>query len=319
MTDTRICVVGCGAIGGLFASHLARLEAVEVWTFHRTAERAAAINAHGLRVSALADVVGRVHATADPDEIPACDFGVVCTKSADTGAAIRATAHAFADAAGVCSMQNGVGNEEILADFVPRVMRGTTFAAGSLVGPAEVAWRIAGDTWIGPFERAPAPMAEVVRLAELISAAGLRTLPLADARGAQWAKLIFNAAANAIGALTRLYQVELYALPATRRLASGIMDEGKAVAAVLGIELASDPEALMEIAGRTARPHRASMLEDVLARRPTEVDVLNGAIVASGLASGVPTPLNHAIVGLIKGLERSWAEPGRGGSSASRK
>ena len=147
----RICVVGCGAVGSLFAANLANLEDVEVWAYDLSQEHVDAINANGLRLSGAGEVVGRPRATSDASELPPCDFGIVATKALHTDGAIAATAHAFADGA-VCTVQNGVGNEEVLARHVARVIRGTTFPAGRIVEPGHVQWDVKGDTTIGPFE-----------------------------------------------------------------------------------------------------------------------------------------------------------------------
>jgi 2-dehydropantoate 2-reductase len=277
----RVCIVGCGAVGSLFAANLAQLEDVEVWAYDLALDHVEAINAGGLRLSGAGEVVGRVRATSDAAQLPPCDFGVVATKAMHTGAAIAATADAFAEGA-VCSVQNGLGNEEALAHHVARVIRGTTFPAGRLVEPGHVQWDVKGDTTIGPFEPSPAPMSEVERLAEACTRAGLPTAAVADARGPQWRKVIFNAATNPVGALTGLTHGRVCEDPELRRLVSGLVDEGKAVAAAQGIVL------------------------DVEARRETEIDYLNGGIVRFGREHGVPTPLNEAILALVKGLERSW-------------
>lgn len=131
---------------------------------------------------------------------------------------------------------------------------------------------------------------------------------VADARGPQWRKVIFNASTNPIGALTRLTHGRVCEDPELRRLVSGLVDEGKAVATAQGIELDADPEELIDHAAKpeVAYDHKASMLQDVEARRPTEVDYLNGGIVHFGEDHGVPTPLNRAIWALVKGLEASW-------------
>ena len=303
----RVCVVGCGAVGSLFAAHLGRLDDAETWAYDLARDHVEAINAHGLRLSGRAELVGRVRATADPSALPPCDFGILATKSMHTRAAIDATAHAFESGA-VCSVQNGVGNEEIVAAHVERVIRGTTFPAGHIVEPGHVEMDTTGDTWIGPFEPSPAPMEEVGRLADALTRAGMPTLALEDARGAQWTKLIFNAATNPVGALTELSHGRVCDLAPTRRLVSGLVAEGRAVAARLGVELDSDPDELVDHAREVAYDHKASMLQDVQAHRPTEVDFLNGGIARFGREAGVPTPLNEAIVALIKGLERSFAE-----------
>jgi 2-dehydropantoate 2-reductase len=304
----RVCIVGSGAVGSLFAAHIAQADGVEVWAYDVSEPHVRAINENGLRLTGEADLLGRLRATTDPGEIPDCEFGIVATKSMYTRDAIAQSAHAFRDGA-VASVQNGVGNEEVIAEHVERVIRGTTFPAGHLVEPGVVNMDTRGDTWLGPFEPKPAPMDEVTRLAGAITAGGMNTKALGDARGAQWTKLIFNAATNPIGALTRLTHGRVCELPETRRLVTRLVDEGKAVADALGITLDSDPDELVDHAARVAYEHRASMLQDVLAERATEIDALNGGIVRFGREQGVPTPLNEAIVALIKGLEYSWRQP----------
>ena len=303
----RVCIVGCGAVGSLFAAHLGSLEDVEVFAYDLSSEHVVAINRSGLRLTGKADLLARVTATDDPSTIPACDFGIVATKSYATRSAMEATARCFGPNASVCSVQNGVGNEEILADYVGRVMRGTTFPAGHVVSPGVVEMDTTGDTWIGPFEGHAAPMDEVRRLADALNRAGMPTIALEDARGAQWTKLIFNAATNPVGALTGLSHGRLCEVKEVRSLVSGLVAEGVAVAEALGITLDSDPEDLIDHAALVAYEHRASMLQDVLARRPTEIDALNAGVAVFGVQTGVPTPLNNAIVALIKGVERSFA------------
>jgi 2-dehydropantoate 2-reductase len=303
----RVCVVGCGAVGSLFAANLARLEDVEVWAYDLFEEHVEAINRTGLRLTGAGDVLGRLTATSDPAAIPGCDFGIVATKAMHTAAAVEATAAAFAGGC-VATVQNGLGNEEAIAKYAERVIRGTTFPAGKLVEPGHVQWDVKGDTTLGPFEPQPAPLAEVERLAEACTRAGMPTEAVRDARGPQWRKVIFNAATNPVGALTHLTHGRVCEDPELRRLVTGLVDEGKAVAAAQGIELDADPEELIDHAAKpeVAYDHKASMLQDVEMRRPTEIDYLNGGIVRFGQEHGVPTPLNRAIWSLVKGLEQSW-------------
>jgi 2-dehydropantoate 2-reductase len=301
----RVCVVGCGAVGSLFAAHLGQLDELDVWAHDLDEAHVEAINRDGLRISGESELVARVRATSEAGEVPACDFGIVATKSMHTGAAIEATAGAFADGA-VASVQNGVGNEEVIAESCPRVIRGTTFPAGHLVEPGHVSQDTGGKTWLGPFESRPASMEEVTRLAELLTRSGMETLALEDARGAQWTKLIFNAATNPIGALTHLPHGVACDQPRVRELITGLVDEGRAVAAELGIELDSDPDDLVDHAREVAYHHKASMLQDALAERRTEVSTLNGGIVRFGREQDVPTPLNEAVWALMEALEHSW-------------
>ena len=301
----RIAVVGCGAVGSIFAANLAQLDDVEVWAYDLWVEHVEAINEHGLRLSGAGDLVGRVRATTAAENLPACDFGIVATKSMHTSAALGATAPAFRDGA-VCSVQNGAGNEELIAEHVAEVIRGTTFPAGHVVEPGHVGWDTKGDTHIGPFEPSPAPMEKVEALADACTRAGLPTQALEDARGAQWRKLIFNAASNAIAALTGLTHGQI-AEPPTRELAWRVMAEGRAVSDAQGITLDTSPEELFDYAARkeVAYDHKPSMLQDVEAGRETEIDFLNGAVVSFGERHGVDAPLNRALTALVKGLERS--------------
>jgi 2-dehydropantoate 2-reductase len=300
-------VVGCGAVGSLFAANLARLDDVDVWAYDLDREHVAAINRDGLRLSGAGEALGRLTATSDPTELPVCDFGIVATKAMHTAAAIEATAAAFAHGC-VATVQNGLGNEEAIAEHAERVIRGTTFPAGKLLEPGHVQWDVKGDTTFGPFESRPAPFDEVVRLADACTRAGMPTTAVQDARGSQWRKVIFNAATNPVGALTRLTHGRVCEDPELRRFVSGLVDEGKAVAAAQEIELDADPEDLIDHAAKpeVAYDHKASMLQDVEARRPTEIDYLNGGIVRFGDEHGVSTPLNRAIWSLVKGLEQSW-------------
>ena len=223
----------------------------------------------------------------------------------DTGAAIAAAAHAFA-AGCVATVQNGLGNEETLAAHVPRVIRGTTFPAGKIVEPGHVQWDVRGDTTLGPY--GGTPLEHVARLADACTRAGMPTQAVEDARGPQWRKVIFNASTNPIGALTGLTHGRVCERPGLRALVTGLVDEGKAVAAAQGIVLDADPEELIDHAAKpeVAYDHKASMLQDVLAQRLTEIDWLNGGIVRFGEEHGVETPMNRAIWTLVKGLERSW-------------
>ncbi|MGA7382866.1 MAG: ketopantoate reductase family protein [Terriglobales bacterium] len=305
----KICIIGCGAVGSLFAAHLANAGEAEVWAYDVWKEHTDAIRANGLRLSGAADFTTRLNATSDPKSLPRCDYGIVATKAIHTRSAIAQVAHIFDENSAVCSVQNGVGNEEIIAVHVKLVIRGTTFPAGHPIAPGHIGYDIKGDTWIGPFEPTNTPMTKVEELAGLITRAGMNTIALGDARGAQWTKLIFNASTNPVGALTLLHHGAATRFAPTGQLFNDLIAEGEAVAKKLGIELHGDPRALVQKGANAPGKHRASMLQDILAKRQTEVDFMNGAIVQWGEKIGVPTPLNRTMWALIKGLEQSWKDP----------
>jgi len=296
-------------VGSLFAAHLARKGEAEIWAYDVWRDHVEAIRKNGLHISGAADFTAKMNATSDPRELPHCDYGIVATKAIHTRGAIAQVAHAFDHNSAVCSVQNGVGNEEIIAEHVKYVIRGTTFPAGHPIEPGHIGFDIKGDTWVGPFEPTSTPMSKVEELAGLITRSGMNTIPLQDARGAQWTKLIFNAATNPVGALTLLHHGAATRFDSTGQLFGDLIAEGEAVTRALGIELHGDPRALVQKGANAPGKHRASMLQDVLAKRQTEVDFMNGAIVKSGEQAGVPTPLNRAVWELVKGLEHSWSDP----------
>ena len=170
----RICVVGCGAVGSLFAANLATLADVEVWAFDLNTAHIAAIKKNGLQLVGAGAVTSFPQATADPGELPLCDYGIVATKAMHAAPAIAATAHAFAGGA-VATVMNGVGNEETLAVRVENVIRGTTFPAGKLLEPGVVQWDVKGETTFGPYEPRPIGLERIEPLAEACSRAGMPT------------------------------------------------------------------------------------------------------------------------------------------------
>lgn len=301
--------MGCGALGGVIAAHLTRLDDAEVYAYDVSREHMLAIRERGLRISGAAEFTTKLHATSEASEIPVCDFGIFATKSMHTSAAIEQTAHIFGDASAVCSVQNGLGNEEIIAGRVRSVIRGATTMAVHMIGPGHVGFEFYSDLWIGPFEPSGTPFERVLELATVLRRSGLRVVPLRDARGAQWTKLIFNSAVNPVGALTRLHHGAAHRFPPASALYEALLQEGESVAEALGIALHGDPREMIAEGARAPEKRNASMLQDILAHRQTEVDFINGAIADCGERLGVPVPLNRALWQLVKGLEHSWSNP----------
>jgi len=303
----KILIVGAGAIGSLYAAHLARV--AEIWVFARRPEHAHSINERGIRVSGRNEFHARLKATSDPGELPQFDFGIVATKASQTQKAFAPVAHLFSSGA-VLSAQNGLGSEEVMAALMPSgyVIRGTTFMSGTRFADDHVHYELNTATWMGPFEPTNTPFELVQELADLINASGLKAEALRDARPAQWSKLIFNASVNAVSALTELPHSPHFAaengFSDLGHLLHSLIDEGKAVAAALNIELHEDPWTMNCIGARTNHP--PSMLYDVRQHLPTEVDFLGGAIAREALQAGVPAPLHTALYRLIKGKEASW-------------
>jgi 2-dehydropantoate 2-reductase len=303
----RICIVGCGAIGSLYAAHLARV--AEVWAFVRREDHARALNREGLTVSGTHQFHVQLKATTRPDELPDCELGIVATKATQVEDSMACVCSRF-DHGAVVSAQNGLGSEEIIAEHTRgQVIRGTTFMSGTKHSDTHVQYELDTATWLGPFEPRHTPYALVKDAAELINASGLKAEALQDARPAQWSKLIFNASVNAVSALTGLPHSPHFAdesqLSSLGHLLHELIEEGKRVAAAAGVQLHEDPWKMNKIGAQTNHP--PSMLYDVRHQLPTEVDFLSGAIAHEAQRYGVPAPLHTAVYRLIKGKEASWA------------
>ncbi|MDH5334069.1 MAG: 2-dehydropantoate 2-reductase, partial [Thermoleophilia bacterium] len=188
------------------------------------------------------------------------------------------------------------------------IVSGVTFMSGTKHSDTHVEYVLDTETWLGPYEETP--FERVEEIADLIRRAGLQVEALPDLRPAQWSKLIFNATVNAVAALTGLpHDAHFAAEEETTdlgRLVHDLVDEGKAVAAAAGIELHDDPWEMNVHATQRGSAHYPSMLEDVEARRPTEIDLITGALVREAERHGVAAPLHTALYRLVKAKEESW-------------
>jgi 2-dehydropantoate 2-reductase len=314
----RVCIIGCGSIGSLYAAHLAKV--TEVWAFVRRPEHAEALNREGLSVSGTHEFHAKLRASHDPAGLPEFDLGIVSSKATQTAEAVRPVAHLFKKGA-ILSAQNGLGGEEIIAELAKTlVIRGTTFMSGTRHSDTHVQYELDTATWMGPFEPTKTPFAVVEEAAELISSSGLKAVALRDARPAQWSKLIFNASVNAVSALTELPHSFHFAaenkFPDLGHLLHALIDEGKQVAAGLGIQLSEDPWEMNKIGAQTDHP--PSMLYDIRHKLKTEVDFLGGAIAREAQRAGIPAPLHTALYRLIRGKEDSWTYEGKKHAAAKR-
>ena len=302
-TGLRVCIAGAGTIGSLFAAHLARVADVSVLT--RREEHARALNERGLRVSGRADFTARVTAATDPAELPDQDLLIVACKGGDLEPLAARLAGHFPHAV-VTTVQNGLGAEEIVAAHGDwPLLSAVTFMSGTRHDDTHVEYVLDTATWVGPY-RGTTP-ADAERTAELIRSSGLKAKSFDDLRPAQWSKLIFNATVNAVAALTGLPHDHHFAEDALGGLVHGLVDEGKAVAAAAGVALREDPWEMNVLATQRGHAHYPSMLEDVSARRPTEIELITGSLVREAKRRDVPVPLHAALYALVKGKEASYS------------
>jgi 2-dehydropantoate 2-reductase len=315
----RVCVVGAGTIGSLIAGHLASRAEVSVLT--RRPEHAEALRKEGLRIIGKSELSAEVTATADPAEIPDFDLAIVATKTTAVEASIAGLRGRCSESV-VMTVQNGLGSEETVSRYGDwKIVSGVTFISGVRHSDTVIEYELDTETWMAPFAGTATPPRLAEEAGDLFLASGLRAEVLPDLRPAQWSKVIFNSAVNGVAALTELPHVEQFArrdAPADLgHLVYDLIEEGKAVAAAVGVEL-HDPwqmNCLAVARGESdegAYAHRPSMLEDVLARRPTEVEAITAALVREAERVGVAAPFNTAVYRLIKAKEESWKLPARG-------
>jgi 2-dehydropantoate 2-reductase len=305
----KIAVLGGGgAMGGLFGGYLSRAgEEVTLVDVSRPAVEA--INRDGLVVEEKdgSTVNIRVKATTAPAEVGPVDLIVNFVKCYHTEAAIRSAEPMLGADTAILSLQNGWGNADRIAAIAgkSRVMVGLTYHAGTLIGPGRVRHPGVGMTHVGEIDGKSS-----ARLAAAVSAfraAGIETTPSPHIVEEVWKKLALNVCTLPTAALLRFAAHELNQHEGTRALMRGLLEEVVAVASKQGIVL-DEAERWQAITGllEKAIGARASMLQDAEANRQTEIDVINGAIVAAGEKYSVPTPFNSAMVWMVKSLQAKY-------------
>ena len=291
-------------IGSLFAGHLGRV--CDVSVLCRREEHAHALNQQGLRVSGRNDFVTPVRAATDPAQLPEPGLAIVATKTTEVDAA-AARLEGHWPGAAVMTVQNGLGAEDAFPGR--RVISAVTFMSGTRHSDTNVEYILDTETWLGPYGDTPHELVDDV--AATIVASGLKARTFDDLRPAQWSKLIFNATVNAVAALTGLPHDRHFAerdrLEDLGHLVYDLVEEGKQVATAAGIELHEDPWEMNVLATQRGSRHYPSMLEDVEAHRPTEIDQITGALVREAGRVGVSVPLHTALYRLVKAREASWS------------
>jgi 2-dehydropantoate 2-reductase len=314
----RVLIVGGGVIGSLYAAHIASV--AEVWVLTRRVEHARALEEEGLRISGKHEFTARLRAAADPEKLPDVDLAILATKATQLEEAAEALEGRVPRAA-IMTIQNGLGAEEIVrrhGDW--QIVSAVTFMSGVRRSDAHVEYELDTETWIGPYAGTATPFERVQEIERLLHESDLAAVAFPDLLPAQWSKLIFNATVNAVSALTDLGHVSLFAREEEPtdlgHLVHQLVDEGKRVADAAGVTLHEDPWEMNVLAVRRGETqasdyaHVPSMLEDVRAQRPTEVDFITGALVREAERLGVPVPLHTTMYRLVKGKEASF--PARG-------
>lgn len=304
----KIAVVGSGALGCLIAGFLKYKAKEDVWIYERRKDRARKLSEDGIKIEgASGHITAKITAVFDPRELGAVDLVILCVKSYSTEDACRDIKEIFGDSTSVLTLQNGIGNVQVLNDYFgpDRVIVGVTNHGATLLGIGHVRHAGKGDTVIGKADGRV--LGDIRSIAALLTRAGFETKVSKDINSAIWSKLIINVGINALTAITRLHNGGLVEHEETRQILALAVQEASKVVKRKRIKLAyDDPIQKVESVCKATAGNVSSMLQDILNRKRTEIDFINGAIIRQGKALGIPTPVNHVLTGLVKTIEVSY-------------
>ncbi|HBY59825.1 MAG TPA: hypothetical protein DEH78_08365 [Solibacterales bacterium] len=296
-------VVGAGSLGCVYGGNLARIGERVAFLDIRE-DHMARIRDQGLRVEGLTgDFLVRCEASTNAAALPAADVVLVCVNSYATPQAARAAATLLSPEGCCLTLQNGVGNVEILSAAVgrERVLAGLSFQSGDLAGPGHVRHTNNGPTYLGELTRERTP--RLLHIESLFARAGLNPVLVDDILATIWEKFVHNCGINAICALTGLRPGHIREVPELDEFQTGIIRETLALLAAKGVTI-GDRDHLAAIKGYCAHKfHRPSMMQHLDRGQRTEIDALNGYVARESKALGLPAPCNDALTRLIKGRE----------------
>ncbi len=304
----KIAIVGPGAMGSLFAAFLSKAKE-DIWLLDKDAKRAAAISEKGIKVEGVSgEWQCRAKATADAKEIGPSDLVIICVKAYDTKSAITRAKPLLQEETAVLTLQNGIGNIEILSEIAggDKVIGGITNLGATLLEPGRVRHAGKGETVIGRID-GKIPVA-IRSIREVFNKVGMETRISRDVKGLIWSKLLINAGINALTAITRLNNGRLIEYEGTRKILREAVTEAVRVAKRKRIKLIyDDPLAKVEAVCETTAANVSSMLQDVLKQKHTEIDFINGVIVRQAQELNIPCPVNALLVELVKTIEASYS------------
>ena len=308
----KIAVVGPGALGCLVAGFLKSKAGEDVWLLDNSPERAKKITENGIRIEGVSgNHTIKMSATADPKDIGPVDLVIICVKSYSTEDASKEIKDMVAENTSVLTLQNGIGNVQILNDYFgeDKVIAGVTNHGSTLLSTGHVRHAGKGDTIIG---KADGKLSrELKDVVTVLTKAGFPAKISKDIDSVIWSKLVINAGINALTAITRLNNGKIVVYEEARDLLRSAVQEAARVVKRKRIKLSyDDPIQKVESVAKATAGNASSMLQDVLNKNRTEIDFINGAIVRHGKATGIPTPVNEMLTALVKTIEKSYGDSG---------
>ncbi len=306
----KVVIVGPGAMGCLFAGYFVKKKQHDVWILDKNARRAKRLKENGIRIdSDKGSFSVKINATASVSDIKSPDLVILCVKSYDTEDVLKTIEPALTKDSRVLTLQNGLGNMEIMNEIVgpERVLGGVTAHGATLLGEGYTRHAGRGDTVIGNMSGKLTVSMRPVR--ELFNLSGFATRLTKDVNSIIWSKLTINVGINAISAITRLQNGALIESEGTREVVSMAVTEAARLAKRKRIKLIyDDPIQKVESVCRATASNLSSMLQDVLKKRKTEIDYINGAIVRQAKSLGILTPTNVILTDLVKSIEFAYSK-----------
>lgn len=304
----KIAIVGPGALGCLIAGYLKLKTKEDIWLYDSLPERAGHIRNNGIKIEGLSGSHHvKISATAEPKEIGQCDFVIICVKSYSTEDACKEIKDLVGEHTFIATLQNGIGNIQILNDYFgpEKVIAGITNHGSTLLGEGHVRHAGRGETIIG---KSDGKLSGALRdLQSVLSKAGFETKVSKDIDSVIWGKLVINVGINALTAITRLNNGRLTEYEEARSILRAAVQEAAKIVKRKRIKLAyDDPIQKVESVCKSTAANVSSMLQDVLSKKRTEIDFINGAIVRQGKALGIATPVNEVLTNLVKTIELSY-------------
>lgn len=310
----KITIIGPGALGTLLAASLntkANLKTpLDLWLLDYRPERAKLLMEHGLVLEKGEQRLNcKVNATADPKEIGPTDIIILCVKYPDFAAGLQQAAKLAHPESLLITLQNGIGHLGLLkaGKGYPAIVLGTTALGANLVSPGHVRYAGRGVTRIGFLKSASfARSLHLAKVCNLLNACGLETAIVDDILDYVWTKLLVNVGINALTAIYRCPNGELLKSDNTKNKLIAAVKEGMAVAQAMGIQVEDDPLAMTLDVCKKTSANLSSMLQDISNKRPTEIDSINGEIIAAGRKLNIPVPVNEELVLKVKEIEKNY-------------
>jgi len=303
----KIVIVGPGALGCLLAGLLSKN--AEVFLLDKNPKRAERLNKNGgISCQGISKWQSKVPVMLDPGEIKDADLVIICVKAYHTKEAIVGVKSMIGENTTVLTLQNGLGNEEVISEVVGRknVLVGVTNHSVKLLDEGKIEHVADGPTMIGNIDGEIPAITRQIR--EIFNKSGIETKVSREIKGVIWSRLMINVGVDALSAITRLSNSQLIEIDSAAEILRAAVTEGVKVAKKRRVKfIYDDPLSKVEAVCEAATSQPSVILQDILNKKKTEVDFINGVIVRQGVSAGIPTPVNFTLLNLVKSIEASYA------------